>query len=91
MEFLLLLELEDLRGLDGKNVLDVTEDGVVILYVEGRAHMDLRPELSGHLQSLPHGLVRVRGSVHTDDPVAACERAIVLDDQRVLFDLADDP
>ena len=91
MEFLLLLELEDLRGLDGKNVLDVTEDGVVILHVESRAHMELRPELPGHLQSLPHGLIRVRGTVDTDDPVATCEWAIVLDDQRVLFNLADDP
>ena len=59
VELLLLLELEDLRGLHGEYVFDVPEHRVVVLHVEGRAHMQLRPKFLGHLQGMPHGLIRV--------------------------------
>ncbi len=49
VELLLLLELEHLRGLSGEDVLDVAEDGVVILHVERRTHIELDPELPSHL------------------------------------------
>jgi hypothetical protein len=71
VEGLLLLELEDLRGLRRKHVLDVPEDHVVVLHVEGRADEELRAELAGQLERHPHGLVGVGGPVDADDPPAA--------------------
>ena len=60
MEFLLLLELEDLRGLHRENVLDITEHDVVVLDIEGRAHVQLGAVLLGHLERESHRLVAVR-------------------------------
>ena len=49
VQLLLLLELEDFGGLDGEHVLDVVEDDVVVLHVEGAAHVQRGPELLGQL------------------------------------------
>ncbi len=68
MEFFLLLELEDFRGLHRENVLDVPKHGVVVLHVERGAHVQLRPELARHFQCMAHGLVGVRRTVDANDP-----------------------
>ena len=60
MQLFLLLELEDLRGCHGQDILDVAEDDVVVLDIEGRAHVQLGAVLLGHLERESHRLVAVR-------------------------------
>ena len=90
MELFLLLELEDARRLDGEHILDVVEDGVVVLDVEGAADEELRPEATRHLEGLAHGLVAVRRSVDAHDPSPAGQRPVVADQQQILLDAASD-
>ena len=59
VELLLLLELEDFRRLDREDVLDVVEDDVVILDVEGAADVERATEFLCQLERRSHGLEAV--------------------------------
>src|SRR2546422_2591264 len=59
VQLFLLLELEDLRCLIRQDVLDIVEDDVVILDVEGAADEERAAKLPGQLERRLHRLVAV--------------------------------
>src|SRR6058998_97039 len=86
VQLLLLLELEDLRGLVGEHILDVVEHDVVILHVERAAHVQRPAERVGQLERDAHRPVAVRRTVDAHEEAAARERAVVAHEEQVLLD-----
>ncbi len=91
MQLLLLLELEHLRRPHREHVLDVVEDGVVVLDVERAAHVQRRAESLGEFQRDLHRPIAVGGTVDTDHEAAAVQRRVVPNDQQILLHLPRHP
>ena len=88
VKLLLFLELEHPGRLHREHVLDVAEDDVVVLDVEGAAYEELGPVLARELERDAQRLEGVGRAVHAHHPAPALEGAIVAHDQNVLLHLA---
>ena len=87
MELLLLLELEHFGGLDREDVLDVSEDDVMVLHIECAADVQRRLEFLRQLEGAAHRVVRIRRAVDADHKTAALQGGLLPNDKHVLLDL----
>jgi len=71
-----------------QHVLDVVEDDVMILDVEGATHKQRAAEFLSQRERRLHRLVAVGRAVHTHHQAPDGERLLIAHDQHVFFDAA---